>query len=86
MRGGVPFGFRGGTKGSARRWNFVTGHFVKGRLIGVTPGDGGWGWKHDLRGSAEANWSRQLQMAVNIIVYALTQEGSIVQRLMQMVN
>ena len=30
--------------------------------------------------------TRQLQLAVNIIIFALTQEGSITQRLMQMVN
>ena len=30
--------------------------------------------------------TRTLQLAVNIIVYALTQEGSMTQRLMQMVN
>ncbi|MFP6647049.1 MAG: DUF4159 domain-containing protein [Candidatus Latescibacterota bacterium] len=86
LSGGVPFGFRGGGGKNVRRWNFVTGHFVKGRLVGVTPGDGGWGWKSDLRGSGEAQWTRQLQLTVNIIVYALTQEGSITQRLMQMVN
>ena len=29
---------------------------------------------------------RPVQLAVNIIIYALTQKGSITQRLMQMVN
>ena len=64
-------------------WNFVRGYFVKGRLAGVTPGDGGWGWANDNRGGDS---TRQLQLAVNIIIFALTQEGSITQCLMQMVN
>ena len=48
-----------------------------------TPGEGGWGWANDRRGGDS---TRQLQLAVNIIIYALTQEGSLTQRLMQMVN
>ena len=43
----------------------------------------GSGWQNDVRGGDS---TRQLQLAVNIIIYALTQEGSITQRLMQMVN
>ena len=61
----------------------MRGYFVKGRLAGVTPGQGGWGWANDIRGGDS---TRQLQLAVNIIIYALTQEGSLTQRLMQMVN
>ena len=30
--------------------------------------------------------TRHMQMALNVIIYALTQEGSMTQRLMQMVN
>ena len=40
-------------------------------------GIGGVGWGSD---------PRRNQMAVNVIIYALTQEGSITQRLMQGVN
>jgi hypothetical protein len=82
--GGVPYGYYTGiTKAGVRGGNFMTGHFIKGRLAGVTPGSGGWGWTTTyLDGSLQ----RQLQMAVNIAVYALTQEGSITQRLMQVVH
>ncbi len=61
----------------------LTGHFVRGRMAGITPGVDGWGWMNESGGQTS---TRQLQLAVNIIIYALTQEGSITQRLMQMVN
>ena len=86
LKGGMPFGYSPSLsqgKSGVRPWNFLRGHFVKGRLTGITPGDGGWGWENDGRGGDS---TRQLQLAVNIIIYALTQEGSITQRLMQMVN
>ena len=86
LKGGMPFGYSPSLsqgKSGVRPWNYLTGHFVKGRMAGITPGDGGWGWQNDDRGG---NSTRQLQLAVNIIIYALTQEGSITQRLMQMVN
>lgn len=86
LKGGMPFGYSPSLsqgKSGVRPWNYLTGHFVKGRMAGITPGDGGWGWQNDTKGG---NSTRQLQLAVNIIVYALTQEGSITQRLMQMVN
>ena len=57
----------------------MRGYFVKGCLAD----DGGWGWANDIRGGDS---TRQLQLAVNIIINALTQEGSLTQRLMQMVN
>ena len=51
----------------------VTGYFVLGRLAGI--------------GGIPINGqTRTLQMDINVIVYALTQEGSMTQRLMQMVN
>ena len=86
LKGGMPFGYSpsmGQGKAGVKPWNYVRGYFVKGRLAGVTPGDGGWGWQNDNRGGDS---TRQLQLAVNIIIFALTQEGSITQRLMQMVN
>jgi hypothetical protein len=85
LDGGMPFGFSNNfvSKVGANMWNFVTGHYVRGRLVGVTPGHGGWGWQKDAQGGDS---TRQLQLAVNIIIYALTQEGSITQRLMQLVN
>ena len=86
LSGGMPFGYSpsmGQGKSGVRPWNYLTGHYLKGRLAGITPGDGGWGWMNDTRGGDS---TRQLQLAVNIIVYALTQEGSLTQRLMQMVN
>jgi len=86
LRGGMPFGYSpsmGQGKLGVRPWNYLNGHFVKGRMAGITPGDGGWGWMNDTFGGDS---TRQLQLAVNILIYALTQEGSITQRLMQMVN
>ena len=87
LSGGMPFGYSpslGQGKSGVRTWNYLRGHYIKGRLASVTPGDtGGWGWENDERGGDS---TRQLQLAVNIIIYALTQEGSITQRLMQMVN
>ena len=86
LKGGMPACYSSGTaQGKTGRlpWNYLTGHFVRGRMAGITPGDGGWGWMNDL---ASGNSTRQLQLAVNILIYALTQEGSITQRLMQMVN
>ena len=56
---------------------------VVARLEEVIPGDGGWGWQNDIYGGDS---TRPLQLAVNIIILALTQKGSITQRLMQMVN
>ncbi|MSR84473.1 MAG: hypothetical protein EXS58_16395 [Candidatus Latescibacteria bacterium] len=61
----------------------MMGYYIKGRLAGVQPGMGGWGFGNQRYGG---DTTRQLQMAVNVIVYALTQEGSMTQRLMQMVN
>lgn len=86
LRGGMPFGYGPSLsqgKSGVQPWNYLRGHFVKGRMVGITPGDGGWGWMNEVRGGDS---TRQLQLAVNIIVYALTQEGSITNRLMQMVN
>ena len=87
LKGGMPFGYcpgcASGNKAGYKTWNYLRGYFVKGRLAGITPGDGGWGWQNDIYGGDS---TRQLQLAVNIIIYALTQEGSITQRLMRMVN
>ena len=51
-------------------WSATIGYFVKGRLAGITFARGGF----------------TDYMMVNVIVYALTQEGSMTQRLMHMVN
>ena len=86
LKGGMPFGYSpslGQGKSGVRPWNYLRGHYIKGRLVSITPGDGGWGWHNEVRGGSS---TRQLQLAVNIVIYALTQEGSITQRLMQMVN
>ncbi|MBI2501952.1 MAG: DUF4159 domain-containing protein [Candidatus Latescibacteria bacterium] len=86
LKGGIPSGYppsMGQGKFGVATWNYLTGYFVKGRLAGVSPAGGGWGWQNQLYGGDS---TRQLQMAVNIIIYALTQEGSMTQRLMQMVN
>ncbi len=86
LKGGMPYGnspSMGQGKSGVKTWNYLRGYFVKGRMAGITPGDGGWGWQNDIKGGDS---TRQLQLAVNLIIYALTQEGSITQRLMQMVN
>ena len=86
LKGGMSFGYgpsQGQGKSGVKPWNFLRGHFVKGRLAGSTPGDGGWGWFNDNQGGDS---TRQLRLAVNIIIYALTQGSSITQRLMPMVN
>ena len=86
LSGGMPFGYNpslGQGKLGVKPWNYLLGYYIQGRLVSIMPGDGGWGWQNDERGGDS---TRQLQMAVNIIIYALTQEGSITQRLMQMVN
>lgn len=86
LSGGMPFGYSpsmGQGKAGVRPWNYLRAYYIKGRIASITPGDGGWGWQNDTRGGDS---TRQLQLAVNIIIYALTQEGSITQRLMQMVN
>ena len=43
----------------------MRGYFIKGRLAGVSAGDGGSGWASDIRGGDS---TRQLQLAVNIII------------------
>jgi hypothetical protein len=72
IKGGVPT--PEGTESSGKFFvpNHLIGYFVEGRLAGISfLGVGSF---------------RHLQMTVNIIIYALTQEGSMTQRLMQMVN
>ena len=71
-----------GSKFELNKWNYLTGYFVRGRLAGVSSCTE-WGWMKQRYGGDS---TRQLQVAVNIIIYALTQEGSMTQRLMQMVN
>lgn len=87
LSGGMPFGYDGSSlsqgKSGVKPWNYLRGYFIRDRLVGIEPGDGGWGWQKDERGGDS---TRQLQLAVNIVIYALTQEGSITQRLMQVVN
>ena len=80
--GGVP---SGNYPGRNAKWDgpyALLGYFIKGRLINVYAPQG-MGWDN-YRHHGET--TRQMQMAVNIVIYALTQEGSMTQRLMQMVN
>jgi hypothetical protein len=86
IKGGMTSGYPpslGQGKFGVVAWNYLSGYFVKGRLAGCSPGMGGWGWMNERY---FGDSTRQLQMAVNVIIYALTQEGSMTQRLMQMVN
>jgi hypothetical protein len=84
IRGGMTTGYPPslGSKSELNKWNYLLGYFVKGRLAGVSPCTE-WGWMNQRYGGGS---TRQLQVAVNIIVYALTQEGSMTQRLMQMMK
>lgn len=80
--GGVP---SGNYPGRNTKWDgpyALIGQFLKGRLISVYAPQG-FGWDNYRH---FGDTTRQMQMAVNIVVYALTQEGSMTQRLMQMVN
>ena len=79
----IPSGQYSGIHMKWSGWLNTVGYFVQGRLVAVKPGQGfGFPSLQHFPG----DYTRQLQMAVNIVVYALTQEGSITQRLMQMVN
>jgi hypothetical protein len=80
--GGVPSGNYPGINTKWTGPHALIGYFIKGRLFSVYAPQG-FGWDN-YRHFGET--TRQMQMAVNIIVYALTQEGSMTQRLMQMVN
>jgi hypothetical protein len=80
VKGGAPSGARGTQKNGQGAWRPVTGHYVKGRLVGIS-GIGGY-----TNAAFDRDATRHMQMALNVIIYALTQEGSMTQRLMQMVN
>ena len=87
LKGGAPSGYGGGSLASGKQglqsWNSVTGHFIKGRLVGI---NFSWPTGLGLRLSYDSDSTRAWQLIINVIVYALTQEGSMTQRLMQMVN
>ena len=79
----IPSGHYSGIHMKWSGWLNTTGYFIKGRMVGIAPGQG-WGFpqlQHYV-----GDYTRQLQMAVNVVVFALTQEGSVTQRFMQMVN
>ena len=75
VKGGATVGASTQSKNYRSGWRGldVTGYFVLGRLAGIG-------------GIPINSQTRTLQMDINVIVYALTQEGSMTQRLMQMVN
>ena len=83
FRGGAPTSTRGTSSNKNQNaWSYTTGHFIKDRLVGISFSLG-LGFTESAQGQDKL---RQMQMAINVIVYALTQEGSMTQRLMQMVN
>lgn len=65
-------------------WNVVKGLFVKGRLVAVPRANSGIGGYLGFASGRDS--TRILQFAVNTVIYALTQEGSMTQRLMQIVH
>ena len=83
FKGGAPTSTRGASSNKNQNaWQYTTGHYIKGRLVGINFSLG-LGYTESVEGQDKL---RQMQMAINVIVYALTQEGSMTQRLMQMVN
>ena len=81
LRGGAPIG--GASYRGMSIFNVVEGFYVKGRLVAIPRP---WG-QEGIRGHTKGRDStRIMQFAVNSGVYALTQEGSITQRLMKMVH
>ena len=84
------FDLRGGVAQGATRfddpyyWNVVKGLYVKGRLVALPRANSGIGGY--LGFASDRDSTRILQFAVNTVVYALTQEGSMTQRLMQIVH
>ncbi|MFP6646705.1 MAG: DUF4159 domain-containing protein [Candidatus Latescibacterota bacterium] len=84
------FDLRGGIAQGATRfddpyyWNALKGLYVKGRLVAIPRANAGIGGYFGYASGRDA--TRILQFAVNTVIYALTQEGSMTQRLMQMVN
>ena len=85
LRGGAPSSYQGGSLASGKQgihsWNRTTGYFVKGRLAGIN-----FSWGTGIGNRREKEAGRNRQLVVNTMIYALTQEGSMTQRLMQMVN
>ncbi len=81
--GGAPSAYYvlGSGKQGIHSWHRNMGYFVKGRLVAVT-----FGWGTGLGDLRDHEAGRNWQLVVNVIIYALTQEGSMTQRLMQMVN
>ncbi len=65
-------------------WNAVKGLYVKGRLVAVPRANSGIGGYLGYASGRDA--TRILQFAINTVIYALTQEGSMTQRLMQIVH
>lgn len=81
LDGGAPLG---GTSYQGASYKLVVeGFFVKGRLAAILRP---WGQSGIYGHSKGRDSTRLLQFTTNTLVYALTQEGSITQRLMQMVH
>jgi len=60
---------------------YMNGYFIKGRLAGLANSTG-WRWINESF-VGDGDNGRNLQMAVNAVIFALTQEGGMTQRLMQ---
>ena len=75
LRGGMPNNSHTAEgKSGLLPWNYAIGHFIKGRMVGLATNT--WQW----------NSPGGLRLAVNVVIYVVTQEGSITQRLMQIIN
>ena len=62
----------------------MQGLFVKGRLVTVPRANSGIGGYLGFASGRDS--TRILQFAINTVIYALTQEGAMTQRLMQIVH
>jgi hypothetical protein len=82
---GPPAGFDNFYGGDAQYLSvdYLNGVFIEGRLLGLCTSKNYWQPWSDWHG---ADNTRALQFGVNIIIFALTQEGSITNRVMDTVN
>ena len=67
--------------------DYLNGVFIAGRLLGICTSKNYWQpWSDWHRKNEGADNTRALQFGVNVIVFALTQEGSITNRVMDTVQ
>ena len=84
--GGAPIG-GGGPPGVGGPYPFLHGVTIDGRLVGIMSNkDIGCAWNDWPNQNPPRSNLRQLQFGVNLVIFALTQEGSITHRVMDTVR